>query len=125
MKYKHILLVLLTILLLTSIVSAKKMNVTNPNDLFDKGEMMKSAKDAWDGGLSGPGYLVLGVLLLMFGLSALGGLVLGGAFSNIGRARSNNDAHSMGNAMMATAVTSVVLVVVGMALISMFFKLWG
>ena len=124
MEYKHILPALLIILLFTSMVSAGKTNITNPNDIIDRGKMVTSAKNAWDGGLDGPGYLLIGLCLLIFGLSALGNLLLGGAFSNIGRARSNNDTHSTGNAMMATAVASVCAVVVGILLISMFFNFW-
>lgn len=93
-------------------------------DIFDKKEIVASAKSAWaDFGPAG-GNLLIGVGLLVAMLSILICLLLGAGIMNLGKIGSNNDTHSKGKEMMGTSVLSAVMLVLLLCFIAMLFKGW-
>ena len=129
MKYKYILLGLLLFGMLTSIATAANPKNTtiddgNLNDIIDKKEIIKATAKAWDGGLSGPGYIIIGIAGAAAVLAIVIGILGGAAQSASGKFTGNNDSHAKGMSMIAVAVGSAVLIIVSMVVLGMVFAAW-
>ena len=93
-------------------------------DIFDKKEIVQASKDAWNEFGPAGGNLLLGVALLGTILIIVLTLISGAAVMNLGKMKSDNDTHSVGKAMMTTAVVSAIMLVLSMCFIAMFLKGW-
>ena len=93
-------------------------------DIFDKKEIIQSAKNAWKELGPAGGNLLIGVGLIIAFISILLGLLIGAGVMNFGKLGSNNDTHSTGKSMMGTAVGSAILLVLGLCLVVMILSGW-
>ena len=93
-------------------------------DIFDKKEIVQSAKDAWKELGPAGGNLLIGVGLVVAILSIILALLGGAGAMNLGKMGSDNDTHSKGKSMMGTAVGSAILLVLLLCFVAMFFAGW-
>ena len=129
MKYKYILPILLLLTILTSIASAapaknETFGKGSLNDIIDRKEMIKAANAAWDGGLSTPGYIVIGIVIVAAIVVIVVGVFGGGAQMVAGRFTGNNDEHAKGKSMIGVAVGSAILIIVSLVIVGLVFAAW-
>lgn len=127
MEFKHILLALLVLSLIVGIGSAAEKNKTfdgGLNDIIDKKEMTKAAKSAWDGGLSTPGYIVIGIVIAIAIAAIVTGVFAGGAQMVLGQVKGSNDEHAKGRSLITVAACSAILMIIALVIISLVFASW-
>lgn len=94
-------------------------------DIFDKKEIVGSAKSAWSDGLADAGgNLILGIGMIIAIISILLGLLLGTGVMNLGRLGADNDIHSKGKSMVGTAIGSAIVLALGTCLVVMVLGGW-
>jgi len=124
MKYIYLLLTLCMLTSIVGVASAGNRTIDNPMDIIDKGKVLKSASDSWDNGLSGPGYLVIGIILVFAVAVIIIGILLGTAKKTIGKLSGNNDDYDRGSEMMSTSVLSAVMIIIAFVILGLAFSMW-